>query len=82
MDVDPNAEPVFLAQRAVGHLDRDLPILILALLDKNLRVRPAAIAVNYPELPRKLRMWFHEQRFEEFSVRLYLSLELIVDLRA
>ena len=35
VDINPDAQPVFIGERAVGDLDRNLPVFLLPLLDEH-----------------------------------------------
>jgi hypothetical protein len=80
MDVNPNAKPVFFGECEIGHLNRDLSVFLLALLDQNTRIHPTTITVDDPEFAELIGMGFHEQWLEQASIGFDLPLELLIDL--
>ncbi len=81
VDVDPNAEAFFLGESTVSDLDWNLSILLATASYQDTAIRPSAIAINDQVLSFKLGMRFHQQRFKQSFIGLYLPLKLLIFFR-
>src|SRR5206468_6433162 len=83
VDVDPDSQPLFIAERSVGHLRRQLTILLFLLrLDEDFRVCPTSVTVYDAKFVRELGMRLKKQRFEDTLVGFDLPLQPDILLRA
>src|SRR6185437_1542681 len=76
MDINPNAEPLFVTQSSVGDFCRDPTILLFFLiLDENFGIRPPPVAIDNAKFVPNVWMRLEQQRLKNALVGFDLPLK-------